>query len=438
METIIAYDLGTGGNKASLYSADGVCLESVFVPYPTYYPYTGWHEQKPEDWWHAVVESTKNLLSESTIPKDTIRCLALSGQSLAVVPLDRNGSLLRDKIPIWSDTRASAQTDIFFQKIDGNSWYETTGGGFSKECYSIFKVMWYRDNEPDLYRKISKILGSKDYINFRLTGKMYTDFSYASGSGIYNLLKKRYDTDLLKASAIPGSIFPEIVPSTHSIGKISADAAKILGLSEDVEVMCGGVDNSCMALGAGNTEEGNVYLSLGSSAWIAVSSGKPIINKEIKPFVFAHVIPDMFTSATSIFSAGSTLKWLRDTLCIDLKQEAKQKQIDPYDLMVDKAMESPIGANRLFFNPSLAGGSAAYLTPEIRGAFLGIDLLHSQADIIRAVMEGIAMDLAIMYDKLAGLCDLSDEVLIVGGGGKSKPWRQMFADIWNRKFVKAN
>jgi xylulokinase len=146
----------------------------------------------------------------------------------------------------------------------------------------------------------------------------------------------------------------------------------------------------------------------------------------------------MFTSATSIFSAGSTFKWLRDTICINIKNKAEQLGVDPYDLMVEQALESPIGARNLFFNPSLAGGSAAHLNSDIRGAFLGLDLGHTQADIIRSVMEGIAMDLAIMYGKLNQMCSLSNEVLIVGGGSKSRAWRQMFADIWNRTFIKAN
>ena len=438
METIIAYDLGTGGNKASLYSAEGDCLGSVFVPYETHYPHTGWHEQSPEDWWQAVIESTRQLLSLNQTDKSSIRSLALSGQSLAVVPLDQSGNLLRERVPIWSDTRTERQTEQFFRNIDEDSWYTVTGNGFSRECYSIFKIMWYRDNEPELFEKTAVILGSKDFINYRLTGKIQTDPSYASGSGVYNLLSGSYDTDLLEASSISRQLFPEILPSTSSLGSISSEAADLLDLPKDTEVLCGGVDNSCMALGAGNTAEGKVYLSLGSSAWIAVSSDKPVIDPDIKPFVFAHVLPGMYTSATSIFSAGSTFKWLRDTLCINLKDEAEKKGVDPYDLMVRQALDSPIGAGNLFFNPSLAGGSAAHLNSDIRGAFLGLDLGHTQADIIRSVMEGIAMDLAIMYGKLNQMCSLSSEVLIVGGGSKSRAWRQMFADIWNRTFIKAN
>jgi len=438
MNTIIAYDLGTGGCKASIYSEEGSCLGKVFEGYPTLYPYPGWHEQRPEDWWEAVVKSTRKLLEPGNFQKEDVRCIALSGQSLAVIPLNAEGELLRETIPIWSDTRTQDQTQYFFSIIDETEWYKTTGNGFSRECYSLFKIMWYRDNEPDLYKKTAIILGSKDYINYKLTGKIATDHSYGSGTGAYNLEAGTYEKYFLEAAEIPGYFFPELRMSTDSLGKITKQAAEILGLSPETEVICGGVDNSCMALGAGNIEEGKAYLSLGSSAWIAVSSENPVISTEIKPYVFAHVLPGMYTSATSIFSAGTSVSWLKDTLCADIKKKAEESGKDPYDLLIAKASQSPIGANRLFFNPSLSGGSAAYLEPGIRGAFLGLDLKHDQSDIIRAVLEGIAMDLRIMFSKLEKLCSVPGDILIVGGGSKSKFWRQIFADIFNRSFCKTN
>lgn len=438
MPTILAYDLGTGGCKASLFDASGRSLASVFHPYDTYYPHAGWHEQRPNDWWNAVVNSTHNLLRSSGADPSSIRAIGLSGQSLAVVPLDREGSLLREYVPIWSDTRPAVQVRDFFSRVDPQAWYLTTGNGFSSETYSVFKIMWYRDHEPEIFGRTTKIVGSKDFINFKLTGKIYTDHSYASGSGIYNLTGRCYDQDLLQASGLSPELFPPIVESTHSLGMLSEAAAEALGLPRTVEVFCGGVDNSCMALGAGNTRDGLIYLSLGSSAWLAVSSKKPIVDLAIKPFVFAHVIPHMYTSATSVFSAGSSLRWLRDVVLTVFQDRAKAEQRDAYDLMVEAAMDSPIGANRLFFNPSLAGGSAAYPNPHIRGAFLGLELRHTASDLIRAVLEGIAFDLSIMYRKLAQLVELEELILMVGGGSNSPAWRQIFANVFVRPFAKAN
>jgi xylulokinase len=438
MTHILAYDLGTGGCKASVYDLSGKSLASVFHAYDTHYPHPNWHEQRPDDWWKAVVSSTRQLIHSSGVAPETIRCIALSGQSLAVVPLDRAGKLLREFVPIWSDTRPAAQARRFFESVNQDDWYLATGNGFSRETYSALKIMWLRDNEPAVFDRIDKILGSKDYINYRLTGQQRTDHSYASGSGLYNLIERRFDQRFLTASGLSADLFPPIMESTASLGTLTEAAARELGLPLHVEVFCGGVDNSCMALGAGNLREGAIYLSLGSSAWLAVSSVKPVVDLGVRPFVFAHVMPRMFTSATSIFAAGSSLRWLRDTVCTGYVEQARQTGRDVYDLMVEAAMHAPRGANRLFFNPSLAGGSAAYPNPRIRGAFLGLDLRHTQADLIRAVLEGIAFDLCIMYRKLTGLVKLEDQILMVGGGSKSESWRQIFADVFNRPFIKAN
>jgi xylulokinase len=435
---ILSFDLGTGGNKASLYDIEGNCVASAFVPYPTNYPNVGWHEQNPEDWWNAVVESTKLLLSKSTENKEEIECLAISGHSLGAVPVDKDGNLLRKATPIWSDIRAHKEVDSFFSKIDKDHWYLTTGNGFPAACYTIFKVMWYKNNEPGMFNKIHKLIGTKDYINFKLTGKLKTDYSYASGSGIYNLQEWGYQKEFIEASGIPANIFPEIVPSTQILGEILPEVAKMIGLNPTVKVVCGGVDNSCMALGAKNIKDGRVYTSLGSSAWIAVSSDKPVLDLKAKPYVFAHVMPKMFTSAVSIFSAGTSFSWVRDNICGDLVARALDEKKDAYTLMDDLAETSPIGAHNLLFNPSLAGGTSQDYSVNLRGAYMGIDLKHGKADLIRAAMEGIAMNLRLRLDVLKKYCQIQDEILLVGGGSKSKLYRRIFADIYNTKVLKTN
>lgn len=193
-----------------------------------------------------------------------------------------------------------------------------------------------------------------------------------------------------------------------------------------------------MALGARNIESGRVYLSLGSSAWIAVSAEDPVLDEISRPFVFTHVIPGMFTSAVSIFSAGNSFRWLRDHLCQDLVEKANQNNQDVYDLMVQLAEESPVGANKLLFNPSLAGGSSQEPNANIRGAYSGLDLGHSRADLVRAGMEGIALNFGSVLMVLKEFCSLSNDMVIVGGGSKSSRWRQIFADVFDMSIVKTN
>lgn len=435
---IIAYDLGTGGNKASLYGPDGSCAASAFVPYETFYPDTGRHEQCPADWWKAVTESTRELKTKSGFSPSEVRSISISGHSLGVVPVDGAGKLLRDKTPIWSDTRASRQTGTFFAEQDRDDWYMTTGNGFPAECYAVFKIMWYRDTDPEMFSKVHKILGTKDYINYKLTGRMATDYSYASGSGVYDLVGWRYSDDFIRASGLPADIFPEIVPSTEIIGNLTAEAAETLGLSTETRVVGGGVDNSCMALGARNIRDGRVYTSMGSSSWIAVSSKAPVLDAAAKPFVFTHVVPELFTSAVSIFAAGSSFRWLRDVVFADAAAREKETGEDPYEVMTRLAQSSPPGANRLLFNPSLAGGTSQEVNKEIRGAFAGLDLKHTRGDLVRSAMEGIAMNLAMVFEILAGFTSVEDTMLLVGGGSKSMLWRQIFADVFDMKMLKTN
>jgi len=435
---IIAYDLGTGGNKASLYDIDGRCLAENFVSYPTQYPATGWHEQRPEDWWNAVVESTNRLLKEAPIERDEICCCGISGHSLGVVPLDRNGKLLREATPIWSDSRPLSQSNQFFETVDENEWYLMTGNGFPPPLYSVFKMMWYRDNEPEMFKNIYKVIGTKDFINYKLTGNIVTDYSYASGCGVYDLVNWGYSDAMIGASGLPKDIFPDIVPSTEVIGELTPEAADALGLAANIKVVAGGVDNSCMALGARSFKEGRVYNALGSSSWVAVASGTPLLDLRSRPYAFTHVIPGMFMSATSIFSAGTSFRWLRDQICQSIVSEAELNKVDPYELMTAEAENSPIGSNSIIFNPSLAGGNCLDDSPNLRGAFMGLDLGHTRPDLIRSVMEGVAFGLRVALDELRRLTRVADEMTVVGGISQSKLWRQMLADVYQMNIVKTN
>ena len=435
---LLAYDLGTGGNKASLYDAQGNCIAENFVTYQTFYPRSGWHEQRPDDWWSAVIESTRSLLSKSTVDPEEIIALGISGHSLGVVPVGKNKNILRDSTPIWSDSRPIDEVRSFFNEVDENEWYNITGNGFPAPLYAAFKIMWYRNHEPEMFGNIHKVIGTKDYINLKLTGQIATDYSYASGSGVYDLVKWQYSEKLIQATGLPTEIFPAIYPSSEVVGTLTDEAAEALGLPETVQVVAGGVDNSCMALGARSYKEGRMYNSQGSSSWIAVASSKPLLDNRVRPYVFTHIVPGLFTSAIGVFSTGSSFRWVRDRLCQDLVQQANKQGVDVYDLMTRLAADVRPGANGLLFNPSLAGGSSLDASINIRGAFLGLDLGHSRADIIRATMEGIAMELGKGLEELRKLWPVGDEMVVVGGGGRSALWQQIHADIYRVTLLKTN
>ena len=221
MKYVIAYDLGTGGVKASLVCQKGEISGSTFIPYNTFFSEDNYQDQRPEDWWNAIVESTHKLLagrSEEEI--NSIVSLAISGHSLGVIPIGKDGSLLRDKTPIWSDQRAEQEAKEFFERVDYQKWYMQTGCGFPAPCYSVFKIMWYKHHEPEMFERIDKVIGTKDYCNYIFTGRLATDPSYASGSGVFNLKEWGYSEEFIAASHLPREIFPEIIPSDGVVGKI--------------------------------------------------------------------------------------------------------------------------------------------------------------------------------------------------------------------------
>jgi xylulokinase len=434
MKKVIAWDLGTGGNKASLYDMDGVCVDSVFVPYNTYYGQRGWHEQEPEDWWKAVAGSTQMLLARSKTKAEDIFCCSISGHSMGVVPVDKAGNLLMRRTPIWSDMRAEKQVLDFFIKTDEKKWYLKTGGGFTPMCYSVFKINWLKENAAEVYRRAFKVLGTKDYILLKLTGRFCTDYSYASSSGVWDLEKWQYSDELLRAAELDAALFPEAVASASVIGRVGKRAAAEMGLSPGVYVAAGGVDDACMALGAMAFKEGRAYASLGSSPWIALATRFPLTDVAARPYTFAHVVPGMFVSALCSASGGSAFRWIREQLCRDIKA----KDGNAYDQMVKEAAAVPPGANRLVFNPSLAGGMPIDGSYKVRGGFVGLDLLHTRADLIRAAMEGVAMSLEKCLAKLRTLSRVEEPLLLTGGGSKSVVWRQIFADVFGSAVSKSN
>ena len=429
----ISYDLGTGGVKASLYDEKINTICKSFIEYPTFYPRSNYHEQRPEDWWRGIIESTKALLEKSNIAGEDIACVSLSGQSLVALPIGKDGELLMEQTPIWSDVRATAEAEEFFREIPEQEWYMTTGNGFPAACYSLFKLMWMRKNLPDVYKKTSKVLGSKDYINYKLTGNMLTDHSYASGLGGYDLAAGGLKDEYIRAAGLDMGVFPEITASHHVVGRLTGEAAAAMGLSMKTAVVCGGVDNACMALGAVGPKDGRIYTSLGSSSWIPLNSKTPVLDKDKKPYVFAHIQEDLFTSAFSIFSGGSSFQWVRDELCRDLRSDGSL-----YDVMTGLAEDVPIGSNGIFFNPSLAGGTSQDKSMHIRGAYVGLHLGTTRSDLIRAALEGITLNLKQSLNYLKEHTEVADQMLICGGGSKSEFWMQMFADVFEMDIVKTN
>lgn len=428
MTLVIGADLGTSGCKAAIFDEEGRELASTVHEYPTLYPAVGFHEQRPLDWWRAVREGIRELVSEVGTRAAEIAAISISGQSLAPIPLDEDNELLVDAVPIWSDTRAETEAEAYFTEVDQVSWYRRTGNGFPAPLYTIFKIMWMRSHQPQVYARIHTVIGSKDWINYQLTGRLCTDPSYASGFGAFDLLTGEYVADLLEPSGIPAEWLPSIIPSSDVVGALLPSVAEDLDLPSTVQVFAGGVDNSCMALGAGNTRPGRIYAALGSSSWLTLCDSTPIVEADLRPFVFAHVIPGLFNSAVSTFSSGTSATWAAQTLLGDVS----------IDELVRLGSQVSPGADGLMFIPSINGGTVLEGGPNVRGSLVQLSGAHGPQHIARAVLEGIPLALRRPLDRLRKLTDVQQRMTVTGGGARSDDWLQIYADILDCSLVKTN
>ena len=427
---ILAHDLGTTGNKATLFDDEGRLVASTFSGYETTHPQANWAEQNPEAWWHAVINATRELLSKSRLPPQEIAVIAFSGQMMGCLPVDEAGNPLRPCI-IWADQRGTTQATRLDELVSEERVYRITGHRISP-TYSASKIMWLRDNEPDLFARVHKFLHVKDFIAYRMTGAFVTDRSDASGMNLYNLEGGAWSDEILNAIELDHRLLPDIHDSTDVIGELTKQAAEQLGLAAGTPVVIGGGDGASAAVGAGAISEGPAYNYIGSSSWISFAATRPIFDPGRRIFNWAHMVPNMFAPCGTMQAAGGSYQWLQRQVCWSETREAGETGEDVYEIMNRRAAESIPGAHGLLFLPYLQGERSPHWNPKARGEFVGLQVTHTRADLIRATLEGISMNLRTILQSFLDANARIDEVILIGGGAKGMLWRQILADVFGR------
>lgn len=429
---IIAHDFGTTGNKATLYNENGKLLESTFFGYGTYYPRVNWAEQDPHDWWKAVCESTKELISEININKDEIAVISFSAQMMGCLPLDRNGNPLRNSI-IWADQRSVEQAEVLRNKLGGKKIYNITGHRISP-TYSGEKIMWVKDNEPDIYEKTYKFVHAKDYIVYKLTGEYVTDYSDASGMNFYDVNKMEWSEEILEVAKIDREKLPTPHCSFDVIGEVQSSVAKQIGLKPGTPVVIGSGDGIAASVGAGVVSEGKAYNYIGSSSWVALATSEPIMDPERRTFNYIHADPEMYMPCGTMQSAGGSYNWIKENICRIEEKSAEDLDMSPFQLMDMLIEESEPAARNLIFLPYLMGERSPYWNPDARGAFIGLTRQHERSDIVRAVLEGITFNLKMIDEILEEFVEY-DQIRVIGGGASGLVWRKIMADIYNKEIL---
>lgn len=433
---ILSHDLGTTGDKAALFSGDGRLIAAGFSAYPTFYPERGWAEQDPEGYWDAFCASTRSLIERAGIRPAEIAVVAFSGQMMAALPVDREGQALRRSI-IWADLRSTRQAEELSRRIGADRVYELTGHRLSAS-YSAAKIMWIREHEPEVYRRASKFLQAKDFIVLRLTGRAVTDYSDGSGMNLLDLKSLEWSEEMLEAAEIERSRLPDLLESTETAGKVSAEAARASGLAEGTPVVIGGGDGPCATCGAGVVRNGEAYIYLGTSTWMGLASDRPIIDPLKRTFTFCHFRRGLYMPAGTMQAGGGSFKWLRDVLGDAEAAAAEGAKVDVYDLLAMKAERAPCGADGLLFLPYLMGERSPLWDPEARGCFIGLTVRHTKDHLIRAVLEGVAFNIRLIQEAFAEQGVRGEAVRMIGGGARSRLWRKIFADVLERPVQRLN
>ncbi|MDO4522106.1 MAG: xylulokinase [Eubacteriales bacterium] len=429
---ILAHDLGTSGNKASLFTVDGRLVGSQVYAYDVHYFNGTWAEQDANDWWNAVCITSRHLIESTGIDPVEIGAVSFSGQMMGCLCVDKNGRPLRKSI-IWADQRAQKQAAQIEEKISQKDFYHIVGHRNSAS-YGVQKLLWIKENEPEIYEQTYKTLNAKDYIVFKLTGKFYTEYSDANSMTCFDINSLKWSEEIIEYAGIDPDKLPEVKPSTFVAGPVTEEAAKATGLAAGTPVVLGAGDGVTANVGAGSIRPGKTYCCMGTSAWITTTTEKPIFDPYMRSVTWAHAVPGLYAPNGTMQTAGGSYSWLKNTICRFETYQAAQQNCSPYDLINEEIAKSPAGANGVLFLPYLLGERAPRWNAEAKGAFLGLKAETTRNDMLRSVLEGVALNLAIVLDILKSHVNI-EEIMVVGGGAKGAVWRQIMADIYNTRIT---
>lgn len=408
----IGIDLGTSSVKLLLMDESGTILRTVSRTYPLSFPQNGWSEQNPEDWWLQTCHGIRDLLNGMDTTK--VAGIGCGGQMHGLVVLDKNDQVIRPAI-LWNDGRTAKEVD-YFNRIVGTDQVSAWTANIAFTGFTAPKILWLRENEPENFKKIRKIMLPKDYVNYLLTGVHCCDYSDASGMLLLDVKNKSWSMDMLKLCDITEAQMPQLFESYESVGTLLPDVAKELGLPETVKVVAGAGDNAAAAIGTGAMAEGACNLSVGTSGtvFIACDQFPELSNHAIHAFAHAN---GKYHLLGCMLSAASCNQWWVERILKETDYAAEQKEI------------TGLGENPVMFAPYLMGERTPHNDSALRGAFVGLSLDTTREQMTQAVLEGVAFA---MRDGVEIAREAGIEIprcKICGGGAKSPLWKKIFANV---------
>ncbi|MEZ4701416.1 MAG: xylulokinase [Rhodothermales bacterium] len=427
MPYFIGIDSSTTATKALIMDESGAVAGVASSEYPYDTPRPLWSEQDPHYWWKGTVDSVRAVIGKTGIDPKEIAGIGLTGQMHGLVLLDAHGEVIRPAL-LWNDQRTGAECDEIRERVGKERLIQLTGND-ALTGFTAPKVLWVRNNEPEHYSRIAQMLLPKDYVRYRLTGDYATDRAGAAGTLLLDVRSRDWSPDVLEALDIPRHWLPDTHEGPEITGRVSADAAAVLGIPAGIPVVGGGGDQAAQAVGVGAVEEGIVALTLGTSGVVFASANQPAIEPEGRLHGFCHAVPGRWHMMGVMLSAAGSLRWHRDTIAPGID----------FEELVTAAADIPEGSEGLLFLPYLTGERTPHPDPYARGAYVGLTVRHTRNHMTRSVLEGVGFGLKDSFELLrtSGL-PAPRQVRISGGGAKSAVWRQILADILGAELVTVN
>ncbi|MER2174586.1 MAG: xylulokinase [Carnobacterium sp.] len=423
MTYVLGLDLGTGSLKGLLMNKEGVVLTTKAADYPLITPQTGYSEQDPAEWLKAAEQVIKEIIEETPDASSGIEGISFSGQMHSLVLLDKENHVLRNAI-LWNDVRTTQQCHEITEVLKEDLIKITKNRAL--EGFTLPKLLWVKENEPDIWQQAAHFLLPKDYLGYWMTGNQQMEYSDAAGTLILDIEDKQWSKKILSTFDIKEDICPSLVYSTDCIGTVREELLEKLGLQGTIKVFAGGADNGCAAVGTGIVKEGFGLASIGTSG--VFLSFEETGDKEYEGDLhyFNHAVKDAYYSMGVTLAAGHSLTWYRNTFA---KNET-------YEELLKGITSVPAGSEGLYFTPYIVGERTPHIDSQVRGTFIGIDTNHTRDHFTRAVLEGITFSLKdsqVLMEEKAG--KTFKKIISVGGGAKNKEWLQMQADIFDASIV---
>jgi len=428
---LAAIDAGTTGERTVIFDTQGNIVAWKYLEHPSYFPKPAWVEQEAADWWNGVYKTSRAVLKEAEdkeVTPDMIAGVSVTNQRETIVPVDEGAEPLHRAL-VWQDRRTIPQCQWIKGRIGEDTVYRITGL-MVDPYFSAPKILWIKENKPEIYGKTHKFLLVHDYLIAKLAQVFVTGWDNASRTMLFDIRRLRWSDKLLNGMEIDAEKLPEPHPSGRRIGEITREAAEETGFAEGTPVICGGGDQQCGAIGVGVVRQGRIKATTGTGTFILSFLDKPSLDPKRRVLCSCHGVPGKWVQEASMFSTGTIYRWFRDQFGHLEKMMAEFVEADPYEMLNREAAASPAGSKGILLLPHFVGAGAPYWNPYARGALVGLALGHTRSDLIRAILEGVALEIRKNIEVMKELGTPLEEMRVTGGATRNPNFNQIQSDVY--------